>query len=532
MWTARAFRDGGWQDLTVLDVHGVFSSAATLAAAEKFIGPNYPRPLDHLRQEATTPGLARLAIETFAFEAMSEAKEFSWDSPVGIVGMERGLGLYPREPVAGSVRPTLVWHDRTTVIVPTQRDDDIELTYTSSPDDEVLAERLRHQHGGAEGIEALLDWRGYFGLESAVIDGLKQMRPQGRGLIASVRATTGFIVGTVLRRIPGPQPIFRKDPTWRGRLDRMRASYPHIPARCPDLPWINPVAHECATIIVHGTVSCGIHCAKELYPSLAPVPTPTYRFEHDTFESVIDNAKELARSIREKVRVNRLLLVAHSRGGLVARYARAELLRTGYSAEVHLITLGTPHNGTPLVQITGNVLSLLFKLGEDAIGAIPKATPLSLAYGYLIGSRELPPGVAIMAEGSEILSTLNLMDTPDHIRAWGSDFDIHHSPPAFGIEADWALFSAMGARKHDLVVPMSSALGYGAAQQVLKCSHSQYFRDAGVGAAIRSFCAPARAKQDQHVAVAGTPAPDPAAIAEETLKKLGVKKPPNSDLKK
>lgn len=64
--------------------------------------------------------------------------------------------------------------------------------------------------------------------------------------------------------------------------------------------------------------------------------------------SVADRAAELAAFVRE-LPARRVNLVAHSMGGLDARYA---LSRLGLSDRVaSLVTVGTPHRGTPLADL-------------------------------------------------------------------------------------------------------------------------------------------------------------------------------------
>jgi triacylglycerol lipase len=78
--------------------------------------------------------------------------------------------------------------------------------------------------------------------------------------------------------------------------------------------------------------------------------------------SIADRAAELAAFVRaiDSKRVN---LVAHSMGGLDARYA---LSRLGLSAKVAaLVTVGTPHRGTPLADLgtQGRLFAALSRLG-------------------------------------------------------------------------------------------------------------------------------------------------------------------------
>jgi hypothetical protein len=287
--------------------------------------------------------------------------------------------------------------------------------------------------------------------------------------------------------------------------------YPAIASACPDLSAIDPQVHERAVVFVHGTVSCGIQGLKELYPALAsggaPVfnaALPVYRFEHDTFERVQDNASALARLITERLNVQHLLLAAHSRGGLVARMAMAQIQRDGYPADVSLYTFGTPHAGTPLVAIGGKALNMLYKLGEDFAGAIPVVSPLTRAYSYVYDAPTLPRGIEVMREGSDFYDAFPLIGDAVNTRAWGSDFDVDKAASGFGVVAEGGLIAAFKDRFHDLVVPSASALAFGSREPVLNCSHVHYFCQAPVQSAIQNFLRPSASAPLARKATYGT----------------------------
>jgi triacylglycerol lipase len=80
--------------------------------------------------------------------------------------------------------------------------------------------------------------------------------------------------------------------------------------------------------------------------------------------SIADRAAELAAFLRE-LPARRVNLVAHSMGGLDARYALASL---GVSRKVaSLVTVGSPHQGTPLADLGSGsrVLAALARLGAN-----------------------------------------------------------------------------------------------------------------------------------------------------------------------
>jgi triacylglycerol lipase len=85
--------------------------------------------------------------------------------------------------------------------------------------------------------------------------------------------------------------------------------------------------------------------------------------------SIKERAEELARAVKE-IDAERVNIIAHSMGGLDARYAISKL---GLANKVaSLTTIGTPHRGTPLADAGSGVLGdklklrgLLEKLGLD-----------------------------------------------------------------------------------------------------------------------------------------------------------------------
>jgi pimeloyl-ACP methyl ester carboxylesterase len=255
-----------------------------------------------------------------------------------------------------------------------------------------------------------------------------------------------------------------------------------------------PLKTDTAVVFVHGTLSCGIQGLKDLYPrslfwSSGPSdkPNQVYRYEHDTFLSVRDNGTELADLIARHLDAKRLLIAAHSRGGLVARVAQAFLAKNSYPGKVTVYTFGTPHFGTPLVHMGRGVLNALLSVGGYVVDAIPLAAPLSKALGYVYSPSELPPGIEIMDERSQARDFLNDLTDPAHVTTWGAKFDLAGQPSGFGVMTTGFLLGSFGNVSNDLVVPTASALGYGTAQPILNCSHTQYFCDPNIRKAIRAF---------------------------------------------
>jgi hypothetical protein len=496
MWKITAFANNSWSPITnVIEVKA--QPPSTKAVHDAVIQPflNSPGFLGHLTDELETePPLfpasgRRDAIELWSKAAEEEAREFDWASPSKIVAIEEALALYLQDE-SDNTAATLAWHDHTAVIIPiTSQVEQIAIEYTPSLRDENRTARLRHRYASADHVlETTLDWRGYFGENSEIVDAWTTMRQRHNSFFCAVRGMSGYIVAYVLRRLCKPKPTLTidRDPIAQHRLIWMSEHYPKIADGFPDLSRTSSAHHERALIFVHGTASCCIQGLKDLYSGGAP-GFPVYRYEHDTFRKVDENGDELADLIAKRVHADKLLLVAHSRGGLVAKWALNRLMRNGYRAEVQLYTLGTPHLGTPLANMGGRLLNHLFKLGGEIIKGIPVLMPIAWAYSVLIDAPTLPPGIDVMREGSETLSMIQSIGDGIPGRCWGGQFDRNSEDSGFGIWFDGFLEGAMGRISHDLVVPTHSALAFVNPEPPVTCSHVTYFLDDRVKSAIQSY---------------------------------------------
>jgi hypothetical protein len=499
MWKVAILVEGTWASAIPLEINQQPpSTQAIQGLVSNQTAPEYALLRRYLAEESELKSITSLmsgrrdAIELWSESVQGDAREFDWTGSHEIRGSEEGIALFSIDSESKDAEPTLTtlaWHDHTVVIVPIVKNaQQVTLEYTPNLRDENRIERLRYRYSSpVHQLETILDWRGYFGTQSAVVDGWATMRRRGNGFFASVRGTAGFLVGSVLRRLTRPQPTLERDPTAKRRLIAMSEAYPDVAAGYPDLAKVSPVDHDCAIVSVHGTVSCCIQNLKDLYPN---VLLPVYRYEHDTFRPLQENGNELADLISSRLHTKSLLMVAHSRGGLVARFALDKLTRNAYSGHVQLYTFGTPHLGTPLAAMGGKALNMFFKLGEDFLGSIPVMTPLTKAYSYLVDSPKLPVGIDTMREDSEGLAILNEYGDPRHVTSWGSRFDVNAEPSGFGVAVEGVLMGALSGVPNDLVVPTYSALAFGAQSPVLSCSHCNYFKDPGVHGAIQSFCPP------------------------------------------
>ncbi len=491
MWKVSSFAKGVWNPVKISELPAgtAPSSEAALSAGRTLLQNQYSHLLEYLESEASghrelgRASTSRNAIEVWAKAAQEQSVEFDWAGAGRIEALDEALGYFPDFKPSDNVRAiptTLAWHDRTGAIIPISIDaEELLIEYEPSFEDENRIARLRYRHATPEhALETIFDWRGYFGTASVVVDGWNTMRRAGNKFVVSVRAKFGFIVGKVLHRLSRPQPTLDHDPLFVERLASAISAHPKVADGVPGLDRISPVAHDTAIVFVHGTVSCGIQNLKDLYPEHLHVPT--YRFEHDTFLPVPENGAKLAELISSNLNVKQLMIVGHSRGGLVARVGLEKLRKQHYPAAMALHTFGTPHLGTPLVQIGTKLRNQIFKLGGLVMGALPALTPLALAYSCLLDAPALPLGIDVMRSNSQGLALLNELGDKQNVECWGSQFDRNAGTSGFGIEIENILFGALDGIPNDLVVPTSSALFFGNSRPLLKCSHIQYFQDAAV----------------------------------------------------
>lgn len=209
-----------------------------------------------------------------------------------------------------------------------------------------------------------------------------------------------------------------------------------------------------------------------------------WRFEHDTFLRVKRNINQLIDGLERHVigaaPTGRLVLLSHSRGGNVVRFALDQLRARWPQWEFHGLTVAAPHEGTPVFRRIGRrwsgVAHLLGFVTEAASDRLTpqQATDLALleralAYDIPPGFRDLEPaGVARMARGRGL---------PAGLYTWGSRW--RPASPSHVIEnhfarvlEDWAGLEVDG----DGVVPKQSALaGLPTARDASPSFHTGYF---------------------------------------------------------
>lgn len=132
---------------------------------------------------------------------------------------------------------------------------------------------------------------------------------------------------------------------------------------------------DCAVVFLHGLMETDRSWGERPYGDRLAAElgcTPVY-VRYNTGRHISENGRELAELLRDELGwAQRIALVGHSMGGLVARSAAHQAALAGHAwpARVtHVISLGTPHLGAPLAQ---GVHWL-----AHALGRLPETRPLA-----------------------------------------------------------------------------------------------------------------------------------------------------------
>ncbi|AKJ27997.1 hypothetical protein [Caldimonas brevitalea] len=219
-----------------------------------------------------------------------------------------------------------------------------------------------------------------------------------------------------------------------------------------------------------------------------------WRFEHDTFVRVHRNLNQLVDLVERTVIGHQpsgtLVLLAHSRGGNVVRFALPRLRQRWPGWRFYGLTAGSPHQGTGVFRRIGRrwagVAGAVGWFRDVASGLLDKQQMVdllmlerALAYDIPPGFRDVEPaGVARMARGQGM---------PEGLWVWGSEWGPGDANPLQErlwrrfIE-DWAGFEADG----DGIVPKDSALaGLEDAHDASPVFHTAYFEHEPTVAQIR-----------------------------------------------
>ena len=356
--------DGEWREIAAVTRSGEPPTASALLDAARVATSDSPEAgavfsaaLGYL--DARTPGLCALrewgeeARDQF-ISSRSERERLEQPNPDSLAWLD------------GDELVALIWEHLTLAAVPIRSEYtaiafEYELEENEVSIDEPLL-KLTNRHilgGGWEPgfTEAtLLDWQGFFGPGTFLTLGrsvLEKTRGGPRRAVIEVAGHSGLILGRVSTWI-GRVSELDVDPCFSSRLAAHEKKWPETAKRCPNIAeGVITHAGGSAVVFIHGTVSCAVGSLERL----GALSVPAFRYEHDTFQPITSNAEDLAKRIAV-LGFDRILLAAHSRGGLVARWA-AHLLRSNhYAGELFIWTLGTPHAGTPIVSASAPLGSL------------------------------------------------------------------------------------------------------------------------------------------------------------------------------
>jgi pimeloyl-ACP methyl ester carboxylesterase len=234
-------------------------------------------------------------------------------------------------------------------------------------------------------------WRTYFGSNTHITDAVSGLGQWVQSAGRSIARGAGVLVGRIIHARAHPKKYLH-DFTRHKRLRKALSLDPNAWHSLPDLRDIG-AAKGNVVIAVHGTMACAVPLATEIRRILAgDVGVGLGRFEHDTWLPVAQNARELAEFL-DSSRADRVTLIAHSRGGLVATMAA----RLTAHSNVQVITLGTPFRGTPVAH-AGELpvlgyRSLLGVIRGLSGGFAPVSLSTRLA-GFLV--KEVPEGIQVM----------------------------------------------------------------------------------------------------------------------------------------
>ena len=216
------------------------------------------------------------------------------------------------------------------------------------------------------------------------------------------------------------------------------------------------------------------------------------RFEHDTFVPITENIRALTGELQRLALLGhtRILLIAHSRGGLVACQAAARLRSSQPAMKVKVWTLGTPHRGTPLASLSGGPaqgMGALYRLCARRRDGAFYATYAEGAASYLTSVGQLPRGISVMSEGSDFLDIHQLSTEGLDLKTWGAQYDIaSDSGLGHGLLLSPAVSEVFYGRLNDLVVPTDSAI-LDDSEPLQSCNHFQYFDQATFSLALTSM---------------------------------------------
>jgi hypothetical protein len=366
------------------------------------------------------------------------------------------------------------------------------LYFRYEPDDGAQAEQLATAQRALrewlpEGaLSTILVWRAYLGSNTTVIDGMVKLpRRTARRILLGGSNVAGVVVGRVAFAIHKRQDRPHRDPTARRRRIALESRTPDVAAGCPSVDQLSTGPADSMVIAVHGTMACALPMATALR-NVVPASVPVYRYEHDTWLGITENAEELAAHI-QRLAPERLLLVAHSRGGLVARQA-ADIVGSQVGTQIQILTLGAPFFGTPIVGgVRGGLLGVNALLG--ALRAVPggHVVDAGTRLAGLLIKQEMPIGIRAMDPHGDYLSVYKHLPLSITMAFAGAT-----DPSLTGERYGLAFLSGFAATAfaggaNDLIVGTESATGGLAAAQTVDCDHFSYLQQQPVLDKVREL---------------------------------------------
>lgn len=361
-----------------------------------------------------------------------------------------------------------------------QRDRDPTWVARLKADEAWWAEQLAVPAGGAREFERAAKLGGMLLPASRVATQPPAQRTQAQvivihGGLSSARSGYEAALNTKARAVA--KAAETGQPASPGPIDiRIELGKPDAPA--------SPLARELSL-----AVTAAAYDASALSEAPPPAPSPahlwpglptlderaTWRFEHDTFLRVSQNVTHLVAAVRQQCIAGcppgaqkHIVLVAHSRGGNVARFA-LPALRKAFGKQgwtFAAVTLGSPHLGTHVFERVGQrwhglatAVGGLRHLGAPWMSRDTLAELVNLERGL---AYDVPPGFHDVepAGVDKMMRGRPATDLPEGMWLVGS-----HWGPGAGVDADkrawdWLFEDIVGAEEEsDGLVRRLSALG-------------------------------------------------------------------------
>ncbi|GAA1982241.1 hypothetical protein GCM10009718_19270 [Isoptericola halotolerans] len=340
---------------------------------------------------------------------------------------------------------------------------------------------------GPHDVEVGIDWRTYAGSGTAVTDGDETADPSDpRVRIRMSRlGRAGYLVGRLFGRSSATTFTGSRDPSRGARLALHGRAQPQVVVEAPELDDADPARR--AIVVVHGTMGCAIPLAGTVLAAVrgAGVAAPVLRFEHDTWLPIWESVEALVAGVG-RLGATSVLLVGHSRGGLVARDAGILLADDGVAVET--LTLGAPFDGTPLIGVAERGrrglaagLAALRASAGPVVDGLTRAVLRELRH-------QLPEGIRDMHPRSSCLGRLRATPGPSFVAAAGAVAPDGEGDDSWGVSPSF--FHGLFDGENDRVVAASSAsAARGAISLPVRCDHSSYLHERAVRDQIAALAA-------------------------------------------